>query len=134
MRPSGGTSRRCSRTRRRWPPGSRSWPGQSEAKDGGRAAVQRWEAQLQRLGREEQRLVDAYQAEVIDLAELKARREQVRGRRQVLVDPARPGAAAARRAAGGEGGLVGPRGVLPAGAVPPRRGDARGDASGSCSC
>jgi site-specific DNA recombinase len=57
----------------------------SEALDGGRAAVQRWEAQLQRLGREEQRLVDAYQAEAIDLAELKARREQVRGRRQVLV-------------------------------------------------
>ena len=57
----------------------------SEAKDGGRAAAQRWEAQLQRLGREEQRLVDAYQAEVIDLAELKARREQIQGRRQVLV-------------------------------------------------
>jgi len=57
----------------------------SDAKDGGRAAVQRWEAQLQRLGREEQRLVDAYQAEVIDLAELKGRREQIRGRRQVLV-------------------------------------------------
>ena len=55
-----------------------------EAKDGGRAAVQRWEAQLRRLEREEQRLVDAYQAEVIDLAELKARREQIRGRRQVL--------------------------------------------------
>ena len=40
--------------------------------------------QLQRLAREEQRLVDAYQAEVIDLAELKARREQIRGRREVL--------------------------------------------------
>ena len=59
--------------------------GLSESKDDGRAAVQRWEAQLQRLGREEQRLVDAYQAEAIDLAELKARREQIRGRRQVLV-------------------------------------------------
>lgn len=35
-------------------------------------------------GREEQRRVDAYQAEVIDLAELKARRERIRGRRQVL--------------------------------------------------
>jgi site-specific DNA recombinase len=57
----------------------------SEAKDGGKAAVQRWEAQIQRLGREEQRLVDAYQAEVIDLAELKSRREQIRGRRRVLV-------------------------------------------------
>jgi site-specific DNA recombinase len=54
-------------------------------KDGERASAQRWEAQLQRLAREEQRLVDAYQAEVIDLAELKARREQIRGRRQVLV-------------------------------------------------
>ena len=57
----------------------------SEAKDDGRAAVQRWEAQLQRLGREERRLLDAYQAEVIDPAELKARREQIQGRRQVLV-------------------------------------------------
>jgi site-specific DNA recombinase len=57
----------------------------SEAKDGEGAAAQRWETQLQRLGREEQRLLDAYQAEVIDLAELKARREQIRGRRQVLV-------------------------------------------------
>jgi len=57
----------------------------SESKDDGRAAVQRWEAQLQRLGREEQRLVDAYQAEAIDLTELKGRREQIQGRRQVLV-------------------------------------------------
>src|SRR5262249_19143093 len=57
----------------------------SEARDDGRAALQRWEAQLQRLCREEQRLVDAYQAEAIDLDELKARREQIRGRRQVLV-------------------------------------------------
>src|SRR5262249_32018647 len=54
--------------------------GLSEARDDGRAALQRWEAQLQRLCREEQRLVDAYQAEVIDLDELKARREQIRGR------------------------------------------------------
>ena len=56
----------------------------SETKDDGRTAVQRWEAQLLRLGREEQRLVDAYQAEAIDLSELKAQREQVQGRRQVL--------------------------------------------------
>ena len=56
----------------------------SDSKDDGRALVQRWEAQIQRLGREEQRLVDAYQAEVIDLEELKARRDQVRGRREVL--------------------------------------------------
>ena len=54
-------------------------------KDGERASAQRWETQLQRLTREEQRLVDAYQAEAIDLAELKARREQIQGRRQVLV-------------------------------------------------
>jgi len=51
----------------------------------GRAAVLRWEAQLQRLGREEQRLVDAYQAGVLELAELKARREQIQGRREVLI-------------------------------------------------
>ena len=57
----------------------------SEVKDGAEVTAQRWEAQLRRLGREEQRLVDAYQAEVIDLAELKARREQIQGRRQVLV-------------------------------------------------
>lgn len=57
----------------------------SESKDESRAAVQRWEAQLQRLVREEQRLVDAYQAEAIELSELKARREQIQGRRQVLV-------------------------------------------------
>ena len=57
----------------------------SESRDDGQTAVGRWEAQLLRLGREEQRLVDAYQAEVIDLAELKARREQVVGRRHVLI-------------------------------------------------
>jgi site-specific DNA recombinase len=57
----------------------------SEARDDGRAAVQRWEAQLLRLGREEQRLLDAYQAEAIDLAELKSRREHIQGRRQVLI-------------------------------------------------
>ena len=57
---------------------------------------ERWEAQLQRLGREEQRLVDAYQAEVIDLDELRDRREQIRGRREVLDHPARPGATSCR--------------------------------------
>ena len=51
---------------------------------GARATGQRWEAQLRRLDREEQRLLDAYQAEAIDLDELKQRREQVRGRRQML--------------------------------------------------
>src|SRR6185312_1613027 len=49
-----------------------------------RAAVRRWEARLQRLDREERRLIDAYQSEVIDLEELRARREQIRGRREVL--------------------------------------------------
>jgi hypothetical protein len=49
-----------------------------------RAEEQKWEGQLRRLDREEQRLVDAYQAEVIDLAELKERREQIATRRQAL--------------------------------------------------
>ena len=56
----------------------------SEAQDDGGAAVRRWEAPLRRLDREEQRLLDAYQAEVIDLEELKGRRGQIQGRRQVL--------------------------------------------------
>jgi site-specific DNA recombinase len=49
-----------------------------------RSAEQKWEARLRQLDREEQRLLDAYQAEAIDLAELKERREQIAGRRQVL--------------------------------------------------
>src|SRR3954468_14825504 len=58
---------------------------QADAQDAGAQATgQRWEAQLRRLDREEQRLLDAYQAEAIDLDELKQRREQVRGRRQML--------------------------------------------------
>src|SRR5581483_2459311 len=48
------------------------------------AASQKSEALLRRLEREEQRLLDAYQAEAIDLDELKRRREQIRGRRVVL--------------------------------------------------
>ena len=56
----------------------------SEARDDGNAAVRRWEAELRRLDRKEQRLLDAYQAEVIDLEELKGRRGQIQGRRQVL--------------------------------------------------
>jgi site-specific DNA recombinase len=43
------------------------------------------EAQLRRLDREERRLVDAYQAGAIELAELQDRRQQIGGRRQVLV-------------------------------------------------
>ena len=48
------------------------------------AAGRKSEAQLRRLDREEQRLIDAYQAEVIDLDELKRRREQIGVRRQML--------------------------------------------------
>jgi site-specific DNA recombinase len=48
------------------------------------AAAQKWGAQLRRLDREEQRLLDAYQAEAIDLEELKRRRDQIRVRRQML--------------------------------------------------
>ena len=42
------------------------------------------DAQLCRLDREEQRLVDAYQAEAIALAELRDRRQQIASRRQTL--------------------------------------------------
>jgi site-specific DNA recombinase len=42
------------------------------------------EAQVRRLDREEQRLLDAYQAGVIALAELKDRRQQIAARRQAL--------------------------------------------------
>jgi site-specific DNA recombinase len=42
-------------------------------------------SQLKRLDREEVRLVDAYQAEIISLEELKERRQQVQDRRRVLV-------------------------------------------------
>ena len=48
------------------------------------AAGQKWEAQLRRLDREEQRLLDAYQAEAIELDELKKRREQIQIRKQIL--------------------------------------------------
>jgi site-specific DNA recombinase len=48
------------------------------------AEEQRLAAQLRRLDREEQRLVDAYQAEAIDLAELRDRQSQIAGRRGIL--------------------------------------------------
>src|ERR1700722_8401292 len=48
------------------------------------AAGQKWEAQLRRLDREEQRLLDAYQAEAIDLDELKQRRDQINSRKHLL--------------------------------------------------
>src|SRR4051812_28767046 len=58
---------------------------QADALDAGAgAASQKCEALLRRLDREEQRLIDAYQAEAIDLDELKRRREQIQGRRAVL--------------------------------------------------
>src|SRR4051812_17209771 len=58
---------------------------QADALDAGAgAASQKCEALLRRLDREEQRLIDAYQAEAIDLDELKRRREQIQGRRVVL--------------------------------------------------
>ena len=72
-RPSGTTSSGCSTTRPRWPRSSRSGPGRpTRATPARDAAGQKWEAQLRRLDREEQRLLDAYQAEAIDLDELKA--------------------------------------------------------------
>lgn len=49
-----------------------------------RAAEQKEEARLRQLDREEQRLLDAYQAGIIDLTELKERRSQIGGRRQIL--------------------------------------------------
>jgi site-specific DNA recombinase len=48
------------------------------------ADERRWDAQLRRLDREEQRLLDAYQAEALALDELKERRRQIDGRRQML--------------------------------------------------
>ncbi len=49
------------------------------------AAAQKLEASLRRVVREEQRLVDAYQAEVISLEELAARRRLLADRRQALL-------------------------------------------------
>ena len=49
------------------------------------AEAQKREAQLKRLEREEQRLVDAYQAEVISLEELSQRRHQLAERKQHLI-------------------------------------------------
>ena len=47
-------------------------------------AGRKWEARLRRVGLEEQRLLDAYQAEAIDLDELKQRREQINSRKHLL--------------------------------------------------
>jgi len=48
------------------------------------AEAHRWAVRLERLAREEARLLDAYQAEVITLAELAQRRQQLAQRRQAL--------------------------------------------------
>jgi site-specific DNA recombinase len=48
------------------------------------AANQKCEALLRRLDRQEQRLLDAYQAEAIELDELRKRREQIQVRKQIL--------------------------------------------------
>jgi hypothetical protein len=52
---------------------------------GGPAGEDKAEAQLRRLDREGKRLLDAYQAEVIELAELRERQRGIEGRRQVLL-------------------------------------------------
>jgi len=52
--------------------------------DSERQALQRLEGQLKRLDREERRLIDAYQSEVIDLDELRERRQALEERRQTL--------------------------------------------------
>jgi hypothetical protein len=57
--------------------------------------VEKWAAELRRLDREVVRLVDAHQAEVISLEELKARRGQLVARRQAAVSQ-RDAAAVAR--------------------------------------
>jgi site-specific DNA recombinase len=58
---------------------------EAAAHPAGEPAEDRTEVQLRRLDREERRLLDAYQAEAIDLAELKARRQQIEARRRALV-------------------------------------------------
>lgn len=50
------------------------------------AEDQRLGTRIERLAREEKRLLDAYQAEVITLDELAQRREELRRRRQALID------------------------------------------------
>jgi site-specific DNA recombinase len=55
---------------------------QGESKQ--QAEARKLETGIARLGREEQRLIDAYQAEVIGLEELAARRQRLTQRRQAL--------------------------------------------------
>jgi hypothetical protein len=60
----------------------------SEATSTPHSGERKVEVQLRRLDREEVRLVDAYQAEVIDLDELRERRQRIQERRQVLITSA----------------------------------------------
>jgi site-specific DNA recombinase len=57
-----------------------------EAEAGNQTEAQKLDAQLRRLQREESRLIDAYQAEVIDLKELGERRLRLSERRRALVE------------------------------------------------
>jgi site-specific DNA recombinase len=56
----------------------------TQGDDRQRTEAQRLNAQIERVGREEKRLIDAYQAEVIDLEELARRREALSQRRKVI--------------------------------------------------
>jgi site-specific DNA recombinase len=58
----------------------------SEGTDRERAETRQLDQRIERLNREEQRLVDAYQAAIISLAELADRRQQIERRRHVLVE------------------------------------------------
>jgi site-specific DNA recombinase len=57
---------------------------EAEDRDAAGAETRKTEALLRRLDREEQRLLDAYQAEALSLEGLKARRQLLRGRRELL--------------------------------------------------
>jgi site-specific DNA recombinase len=58
----------------------------SDRKEKERAEAKALEGRLKRLAREEERLIDAYQEEVISLQELKERREKLAERRKALAD------------------------------------------------
>ncbi len=58
----------------------------SEGAEKERAEAKALEARLKRLAREDDRLIDAYQAEIISLKELKERREKLAERRKALGD------------------------------------------------
>ena len=98
------------------------------------AAGQKWEALLRRLDREEQRLLDAYQAEAIDLDELKERREQIQSREDLILTRNASRSRRLRSERDGKGGLGRPDGVLRTDTVSARRGYAWPRSSGSCSC